>query len=448
MPLVTESNPFIKGPQDPIFNAEVSGPEYRHSIVDSEKIPLDSLLTHIEGMSWTVDYYSQVLGEDEELNDYNPSEQGPYQQYQKIVRYEVKLQGDLTSNFDNSQNRASVTGTAITYPKLIPNKGDILIGDIGDGRAGRFTITSVTQKSIFNNSVYEIDFELASILTRAETEKLDEHVVKTVYFDKDFLLFGQNPLLVSEEYKLRTRLHDTIDEVLGSWLAEFYSYEIQSIRVPQPGMVVFDPFLVSTMVKVFGTSDHHLFSKISLYNCDELALTSYTDIWTAMLKGEEYILKMAFSKYQLIHTRRFTNNIHLRGIRFSNIDYVVMPAIGKPSISDPLGVLQYDTEHHFDVTDTNLPGDTTVPVTPPVGVLTAPSMVGTSLYVFSKDCYELTDNPVTGIEQQIRNYFQREKLSPKEIFKYTDKRDTLDPLQRFYLMPACLFMMMVLLREI
>lgn len=448
MPLVGESNPFNKGPQDPIFNAEVSGPEYRHSIVDSEKIPLDSLLTHIEGMSWTVDYYSQVLGADEELNDYNPSEQGPYQQYQKIVRYEVKLQSDLSSSFDDTQNRASVTGTAITFPKLTPNKGDVLIGDIGDGRAGRFTVTRVSQKSIFNNTVYEIDFELASIMTRAETDKLDEHVVKTVYFDRDFLLYGQNPMLVSEEYKLRTRLQDTIDEVLGSWLAEYYSYEIQSIQVPQSGMTVFDPFLVTAMVKVFGTSNHPLFTKISLYNCDELALSSYTDIWSALLRGEDYILKMAFTRYQLIHTRQFTNNIHLRGIRFSNIDYVVMPAVGRTSISDPLGVLEFDTEHHFSASDANVPVIPVEPVVPPVDALSAPSMVGTSQYVFSKDCYGLTDGPVTGIEQQIRNYFQREKLSPKEIFKYTDKRNTLTPLQRFYLMPACLFMMMVLLREI
>ena len=58
MPLVTESNPFNKAPKEPTYNAEVSGPEYRHSIVDSDKVPIDSLLTHIEGMSWTVDYYS------------------------------------------------------------------------------------------------------------------------------------------------------------------------------------------------------------------------------------------------------------------------------------------------------------------------------------------------------------------------------------------------------
>lgn len=445
MPLVTESNPFNQGPPKIKYNAEVSGPEYRHSIVDSDKIPLDSLLTNIEGMSWTVDYYSQVLGQDEEVNDYNPSESGPYQQYQKIVQYEVKLQGDLSSSFDNTQNRAMVTGTAIMYPKLIPNKGDIIVGDIGDGRAGRFTITNVTQKSIFNNTCYEVDFELASILTRSETELLDDHVVKTGYFDRDFLKFGQNPVLVSEEYELRTRLHKTIDEVLGAWLAEFYSYEIQSIRVPQQGRYVFDPFLTVAMIKVFGTRDHPLFSKISLYNCDELTLASYTDLWSALLKGEAYVLKMAFSKYQLIHTRHFNNNIHLRGIRFSNIDYVVMPYIDAMSNADPLDVLNLTTGTLFDPWLANVPDEDADTTTGALGVT---DMVGNNQYVLSKAAYDIETSTMPDIEQQVCNYFQNEKLSPKRIFEYTDKRDTLDPLERFYLMPVCLFMMMVLLREI
>lgn len=445
MPLVTESNPFNKAPKEPTYNAEVSGPEYRHSIVDSDKVPIDSLLTHIEGMSWTVDYYSQILGADDEVNDYNPSELGPYQQYQKIVKYEVKLQGDLSSSFDSAQNRANVTGTAITYPKLKPNKGDVLVGDIGDGRAGRFTVTNVTQKSIFNNSVYEIDFELASILTRNETEILDSHVVKTVYFDRDFLLFGQNPLLVSEEYQLKTRLDKTISEVLSSWLSEFYSYEIQSIQVPQINKIVFDPFLTLAMVRVFGTRDHPVFAKLSMYNCDEQTFSNYTDIWSAFISGEEYILKMAFSKYQLVHVKQFSNNIHLRGIRFSNIDYVVMPAISGPSLSDPLDVLGFDSGVSLDVSGADVPDEDKEPVVDGLG---APSMIDTNQYVVSKDCYELEDKQETDIEQQICNYFQGEKLNPSKIFRYTDERDKLDPLERFYLMPACLFMMMVLLREI
>lgn len=445
MPLVNESNPFNQAPKPPVYSAEITGPEYRHSIVDSAKIPLDSLLTNIEGMSWTVDYYSQVLGADEEVNDFNPSDTGPYQQYQKINRYEVKLQGELSTSFDNAQNRASVTGTAITYPKLKPNKGDVIVGDIGDGRAGRFTVTQVAQKSIFNNTCYEIDFELASILDRHEAEILDEHVVKTGYFDRDFLLYGQNPVLVSEEYELRNRLTKTIDEVLGSWLAEFYSYEIQSIQVPDQIGVVFDPFLTSAMVKVFGTKNHPLFAKISLYNCNELALSSYADLWGALLKGQSYVLKLAFSKCQLLHSRHFTNNIHLRGIRFSAIDYVVMPTITSPSGSDPLDVLRFDTGASFGDFDTT---PATEPTPPLDDVLVVPDMVGTNNYVLSENGYGLTDTPVGALEQQVQNYFQGEKLNPLTIFKYTDGRQTLTPLQRFYLMPVCLFMMMIMLREI
>ena len=59
---------------------QVADAAYRHSVVDVKSTPLAALLTHIEGATWVVDYYSQVLSADEELSEYQPGQLPPYQQ--------------------------------------------------------------------------------------------------------------------------------------------------------------------------------------------------------------------------------------------------------------------------------------------------------------------------------------------------------------------------------
>ena len=167
----------------------ITTPDYRHSIVDSRVTPSSALLTYIEGMSWYVDYYSQVLGGDEELSEFQPGQIAPYQQYHLIHRYELKLQDSLSTNINDESGLAEITGSAIIYPFMMPNTGDAFIADIGDGRAGQFTITSVTPKSIFKQTCYEINFQLSRMVDAELVELLATHVVKTSHYERDYVLY-------------------------------------------------------------------------------------------------------------------------------------------------------------------------------------------------------------------------------------------------------------------
>ena len=67
----------------------VADKEYQHSIVDTKIHPLNSLITHVEGASRIVDYYSQVLSGNEEPQKYSPT-LGPHlQQYRLIKDLEI-----------------------------------------------------------------------------------------------------------------------------------------------------------------------------------------------------------------------------------------------------------------------------------------------------------------------------------------------------------------------
>lgn len=446
MPIVKESNPLVKSPPLPKRGADITPKTYRHAIVDSNKIPIDSLITYISGMSWVVDYYAQVLGQDDEPKDFSKEMLVPYQSYDLIKRYELKVQGDLNASFDDAQNRLTFSGSAITYPKLIPNKGDVIIGDVGDGRAGRFTVTEVSQKTIYNNTCYEINFELAAMMDEYTEQLLASKVVNTGHFVKDFITYGQNPVLLEDSYLLKSTVDKAIKEALGSWVTEFYSYEIGTLRVPyQHGVFVYDPFVATLITKLFTVNDHPLIGKINLYNCDAGVLRNYTCIWDAILSGERYTLDATFKEYQLMSTQLFNRNIFLRNIINSRIDLVVMPSIVSGSLQDPLNVARVGHGNHFDKRLDSTQYNANVFKAEGIELR---SFVDDFTYVVSKSTYLVDDEPVSELEQELRNYFQGEWVNHELVLKHVKLRKHMSPLQRFYLMPLCILLLMNILRSL
>lgn len=443
MAIMTESKSLTRAPNVPKLNAEIAPKTYKHSLVDSKVHPVDSLITNISGIDWTVFYYSQILGENEEPKDFQVSDNA-YQQYLKITNYNLKLQGDLNRSFDDTQNRLSVTGTAILYPKLIPNVGDVIIADIGDGKAGYFTVTEVSQKSMFANRTYEINFTLVGYMDSYIESILESRVVKTGNFIKDYIQYGQNPVLVGEEQVFHDVTTDAIKDLLGSWLSEYYSHEIDTIRVPTGNnSYVYDPFITSLIIKLFSIHDHPLIGNISTYNCDIRTLTSYTDIWSATLSREEWVLYNCFKHYHVVATEKFNHNVHLRNIKFSKIDGVVLPYIREDYTNDTLDILSLRGHILNNELDRN---EKHTALLRREGI-EVPYMGGCGTYVVSEDVYNLTTEPVTPIEQQLRNYFQEEAVNVNVIMKYVYNRRKLTKLERFYTIPLCLLLLLHSLRS-
>lgn len=445
MPLVHENNPFNQAPKDPTFEIKIAPDEYKHAIVDTKEIPIDSLVVHIEGMPIKVDYYSQVLGKDDELQDYNDTYSGPDQQYQLIKNVEMKLQAPLSSSFDDNENRVTITGNALTYPGLKPNMGDVLILDVGDGRAGMFTVSEVGQKSIYKNTIYEISFMLKDILTNTLEKKLNDNVVSTNYFNKDFLLYGQNPVISSAAFQARQLIETGIKETLGSWVVEFFSYDIQTMRVPTATGVVYDPFITNLVVNAFGTNGHPALAQVQLYGIGSNVLDGYLDIWSAIIRGEKYILKAAFKEYRLIPVGLFRSNVYLRSIKYSGITHVLMPHISNPSSKDPLDVLKYTSG--LLLTDSGRLTQEMVDKRTELRI-EAPRLSGSESYLMSRGAYKLDGSPLTRFEQEMMNYFTDIPVNHHTILDYVNNRDLLTPLERFYLMPACLLMLIHCLRSL
>ena len=156
MPIVEvpASPPVPETPLPQQINAKIAEEHQRNALVDSKVTPYAALLTHIEGSSWFVDYYSQVLGADDDVTPYQPTQSAIYQQYLLIKKFELKLQGSLSVSDDSDTSVMTVTGSATVYPYMKPNKGDAFIADIGDGRVGQFTVDGITKQTILKETCY------------------------------------------------------------------------------------------------------------------------------------------------------------------------------------------------------------------------------------------------------------------------------------------------------
>lgn len=429
-------------------NGELTQEDFKHAVVHSRDHDASSLLTTISGFSYNVDYYSQVLGSGDEPRPFDPKQQVVFQQYQKIENYELKLQESISQTFDPTDNRLTSQGSALTYPYLKPNVGDAFIGDIGDGKAGLFTVIEAVKKTRFKQTTYEIQFELAFVVDKALFDVIEERTVLTSYFVKDYIRFGMDPILASERYHAGGVLANTIKEVLTEYLAEFYSYEYSTLLVPSNNKSVYDPFVAKTILTLFDVSDHPLLSKIGLLNTDDAQFNKYIDIWTVLLRQQPSLIDNCFSEVQVNPAKSFSRNVLLQTVAFSGIDLVVLPVTRNMSVDDVLGL----SKTHVGTRNTVSASDSiTVPLNAAGGPLPSiPSVEHSPQYVFTQSFYEGTavTPEQSDFENLVKRYLNKEHLDYREILGFASNRDQWQRFERFYLIPVLLILMIYKQRSI
>lgn len=310
---------------DPTDIIQISAPQYSGVAVDQRWTPKSNLLTHVEGSSWIVDYYSQVLGKDSPLSGQQISLSSPYQSYKKIVGLEIKVTSALSTSQDDESKEMSVNGSAVVYHSVVPNDGDMFVADIGEGKKGLFRITSSTKKSIFRVACYEIGYSLDTD-QEAKRNDLESKVVESLYFNKDYLNLGRDPLILASDHQARLELKKTYEVMIYQYFKKFMSNEYKTLVLPaQKGRSVYDHFLVKFLLDTIDNWDCHEARFVRALVVDDDHAMQSNSFWTALQHREAAYLETSFTRTALVSTRTFTANPRLNGIRFTGIDQVVYP---------------------------------------------------------------------------------------------------------------------------
>lgn len=337
MPIVNlPANPPQPAPQlrDKVT---ITDAKYRHNLVDTSCTPLSALITHIEGITWITDYYSQVLGGDEELSPFQIGQSPPYQQYHLIRNYQQKLQGGLSTSVDDETKVVTVTGSSLLYPQIRPNQGDAFLADIGDGNLGQFTVLSAVPKTIFKETTYEISFELSRYATEDIVNTLNQRVVRTSQFVADYLLYGESPIVASDALTANAAMQAAIADLQTQWFSLFYSYEYRTMMVPGQIRSTYDPYVVKMMLDILQSTENNLVPRVRQLNCDGILEANQPSIWDALTKIDNTLFGMAFTEPLIVSSTSFHNFPYFESVRYSGVAEVVVAKVRQSTVDSDYG---------------------------------------------------------------------------------------------------------------
>lgn len=419
---------------------------YRGAAVDSRKINIGNLLPYVEGSSVSVQYYQQVLGADEEPIGLELTRSPENQQYILVNRFELKVTRGIEPRQRPKDKLWETSGSANIYPSLIPNVGDMMLMDIGDGRQAIMQVSASEQKSVMSKTTYAIDFVLVNE-NPDWVANLNSKVIKQVYFVRDYAVRGSNPILESEDYQIVTSLSERFYDIVQEYFRTFYSRELGTMVLPAQTVPIYDPFIMTAFGAFFDTTmvPDLIYMRNVNVNDDE---SMYADtLWRALARREPRLIEHAAWKMGLVSRAHFRSQGMLEGIYYSRITYVVFP---KDAEDTPDQYMAADRQVLFsDYTLKNKPRrNRTLQGATPNNVLDGfpqyssilyKPVLGDEYYVFSGDFYAKTENR-SALEIITQDYLDGRELNHRVIFALAEGWRAMDDLERFYYGPIILIL--------
>ncbi len=368
----------------------------------------------------------------------------------------------------------TTTGSSTMYPFLIPNEGDLFIADVGDGRLGQFTITSVQRLTNLKQTCYTVNYTLQAYVTQQMVADLTNKVVLTNYFVKDYMVYGKNPVIVDSAYNDMTWMKQTFPSLLNRFLKQFYSPDFRTLVVPGQTVPTYDPYVVRTILTVIDKDYNPIIPKITELNVDGLQVWDIDTIWSMLLTADYTDRDRVVSQMVLIPAAAFTyfgNQAFIPGMNysgyngtesifFSRMESVVYPLMPNGSTPDskynnftmpmysnliPLNDMSWDTVTLYPGNATNgallatatpLP---TLPNTTPAIPVIHP-VLSDSAYVLSNAFY----TQATGqsmLELLVNSFINMQPINTQTLLTIVETIPQWGKLEQYYYLPLVFILM-------
>lgn len=433
-----------------IETVQVSTDTFNNGVVDAKWIPRHSILTHIEGASWIVNYYSQVLDTDSNLSGQQFTKNPVYQSYKKIINLEFKVKSPLSTTQDEVSKEMTVGGDATLYPSIIPNEGDMFTADTGQGRVGVFRITSSRKNSIFKEACYDISYVLDTD-NNDKLQDLQQKTVVTYYFLKDYLLAGANPLVIKSRADTLQSLSKVLARASAHYFSRFFSNEFKTIILPSQVRPSYDAFLVDFLLRHFNSSDAKEINYIKSLSLDDDRVYKCNSIWNAISLRDDSILNTSFKRVGLVDTISFSRSPVYNGIRYSGVAYVVYP-------KDPYLPVDFGYVNNVKIVskEINASSDAATAeniLTRAFNFKDVATNLGDELYpVTHDDYYVLSENFYNNTQQQstlercVVNYITNNEVDPDQLYNAAKNYHVWGSVEQFYYLPIIMVMIKSVLR--
>jgi hypothetical protein len=437
---------------------QVTDDAYVGVVVDTRYTPRASLVTYVDGANWTINYYSQVIDQSNDLSPQQADRPGSYQQYALIQSLIVKVSQALSTSQDAESKSMELAGSATVLPGLIPNKGDMFLADTGDGREGLFVVTDSVKKSFLKDTVYDIEYVLTNYATQGLLKDLNAKVIQTSTFVEGNLLIGKSPILASSAYTDLQLFQKQYQLLMNQYFGTFYSHEFQTLLVPDQGqgLSVYDSFLVHAILSWITTDEHPMIQRIKAWNVDgDLAMKAQT-VWDALSQMNVAVLPMVCQQMAVCNTAYFTRYAFFNGIYFSGMASTIYPMDSRtdvdagyiPYITPGMGPLGEGNtpyrELHKLLSVQTLPGFSYNPV----GSNVLPDIIPVTTdeyYVFSQGFYSNPAIPASNMELVTLQALNGEAIDPVVLHRLCNNAVAWNNLERFYYVPVLMAILKTLI---
>ncbi|QDH47060.1 virion structural protein [Aeromonas phage D3] len=305
-------------------------PAYKHSLVESSYTPHTSMLSFVSGEPTLTEYYRGSYAQDEEQHSFEPQSIQTYASYKRINHLIMKLNVGENFMFDQVTGQSSVTITGYVLFDLTPNKGDLFIKDVGDGRAGLFTL--VEQPEIYTvtaDKCYGIEARMIGFVTQAIMDNLNSKVIEELWYQKDMAVAGGNAILSTMDHDLNKELYSAQIAIVEDVLANHYYWDEDTIAIPNDEEdLLYDPYLAKFLSYVIPTSLMGQRKKICLlsvnYWVDNRKMQEPLTIWD-MFYRNDFSNPARFKQDFFVHPRNSLLNARTYGsVFFSKFDRAIV----------------------------------------------------------------------------------------------------------------------------
>lgn len=416
--------------------------KFQTARVNTEEQPVGTLLTHIGGMRWIPRFYfSRVLGKDEEVESYQGKLLPINRQYKVIHDLEIKVQTAAPNNptVDEANQEFTVRGTARMYPNsVIPNPGDMIIGDTPDGRQAIYQVCDrVVPLQIFKKTAYEFDYVMYSWWKEDIEKEMMRGKVAEYHFVRDNIDSGLNPLINDEDWGTWTELEDIRDQFPMKFNTRFISRDFGVYMVPGQSATVYDPFHAGFCNLMFKPNGVSISNGANLIPVEDGSNDIRLTIHSAVLTLNKSLLDVALLEVPIIGTRTYLAEPYLGGIRFSGARYVVYPPQSTAALHSGLLGSSYSVfalNNHLMLPVRRKKSEQNNPVpTPPEGMFK--SVIADDYYIFSEEFYFRENGNMSEMEVMMWQMLDNNTVDPKRLIEMFKQAEYLPVLDQFYLMP-------------
>ena len=308
----------------------------------------------IEGYAWqTHGYYSQLLGDDDSPRRLDLHLSPTLQQYVRVNNFVIMTEDNPTPSTD-SQTITTFEGSGKIYPAVVPNAGDMLVGNLRDGRQALFVITHVERSNVYASTTWEVTFQMVDYHSNIYQQNLDIKVVEELYFDIDSKSCGDSALQTIPKEDVYANIYS----IAHRWWDEFYDLKAEVAIVEIKACRYFDHMINRFVSEIIPYDIYRELPKLREYTIPANGYSKkYNTVWDIMAHGGVNQFDFLSKHVELLDRTAFLSGNIYTGVGYAQIDGIIHPSLqpslyGMNAVDDGIGYLF--SSHFYDKETTSM----------------------------------------------------------------------------------------------